>query len=336
MKPLVSILIPAFNAQALIPATLASALAQTWPRIEVIVVDDGSTDGTAGVARRFDPARVTVISQPNRGAAAARNNALSVSRGDYIQWLDADDILSSDKIALQMEALGGAGPRTLLSSPWGHFLYRTRKARFRRTPLWEDLAPSDWMMRKMEHDAHMQPATWLVSRELSEAAGPWDTRLLGDDDGEYFSRVIALADGVKFVDNAKTYYRITGGGSLSSIGQSSRKIEAQFLACRLAIEHLLRIENTPRSRRACVIYLQKYVPLFYGSRPDLLDESQRIARSLGGSLAPPSLPPKYDWIRHLLGWRAAVSARHRYNAGKWAIARGWDKALFDLETAIGA
>src|SRR5262245_12357649 len=125
MNPLVSILIPAYNAQEWIADTLESAVGQTWPNKEIIVVDDGSRDQTLAVAQRCADRGVTIVAQPNQGAAAARNTAMAHSRGDYIQWLDADDLLSPDKIAAQIAA--AARPpftrRTLLSSPWGRFLY---------------------------------------------------------------------------------------------------------------------------------------------------------------------------------------------------------------------
>ena len=109
--PLVGILIPAFNSAPWIAETIRSALAQTWPRKEIIVVDDGSTDDTLAVARRFASGQVAVATQPNQGAAAARNTALSMSQADVIQWLDADDLLAPDKIARQMEAGAGPAPR---------------------------------------------------------------------------------------------------------------------------------------------------------------------------------------------------------------------------------
>src|SRR5689334_15167297 len=98
MKPLVSILIPAYNAEQWIPEAIRSACAQSWSRKEIIVVDDGSTDRTLEVARRFASPEVNVVSTSNHGAAAARNHALRLSQGDYIQWLDADDILATDKL----------------------------------------------------------------------------------------------------------------------------------------------------------------------------------------------------------------------------------------------
>src|SRR5262249_14724383 len=136
MTPLVSILIPAFNASEWIAGTIRSALAQTWPRKEIIIVDDGSTDATLSIARGFDARDVLIVTQPNQGAWVARNAALAVSQGDVIQWLDADDLLTPDKISKQMDAsLRAPDARTLLSSAWGSFFYRPAHARFADSPL---------------------------------------------------------------------------------------------------------------------------------------------------------------------------------------------------------
>src|SRR5947208_1904062 len=184
MKPLVSIVITAYNAEETIAYTLESAIAQTWPRKEIIVVDDGSTDRTAEVVRRFRDVKLESIE--NRGQSGAQNHAFRLSQGDYIQYLDADDLLAPDKIERQLAALREFdSKRLLISSPWAPFYYRTRHARFVRNSLWQDLSPVEWLLRKMREGIHMQPATWLVSREVAEAAGPWDTRLHYDQDGEY-------------------------------------------------------------------------------------------------------------------------------------------------------
>src|SRR5260370_7810517 len=117
MMPLTSILIPAHNAEKWIADTIRSAIAQSWQRKEIIVVDDGSTDQTLEIARQFESESVRVVWQENQGAAAARNKALSLSQGDYIQWLEADELLASDKIAKQMETLAPVYPTSPLPSP---------------------------------------------------------------------------------------------------------------------------------------------------------------------------------------------------------------------------
>src|SRR5213076_983877 len=137
MTPLVSILIPAYNAKRWISDTIRSALAQTWPRKEIIIVDDGSFDQTLAIANQFASPNVLVVTQPNQGASAARNKAFELCQGDYVQWLDADDLLSPDKVAKQMEASNRFGSeRTLFSCAWGQFYYRIDKATFTSTSLW--------------------------------------------------------------------------------------------------------------------------------------------------------------------------------------------------------
>jgi len=332
MTPLVSILIPAFNAQEWIAETIQSALRQTWPRNEIIVLDDGSADETLVVARRFESDEVRVISQPNQGAAAARNQALALSRGEYIQWLDADDLLSPDKVAHQMEAAQQVRDRrALFSSPWAYFRYRPAKAKFIPTPLCSDLDPTEWLTRKWEGNWHMQTATWLISRELTEAAGLWDTRLLGDDDGEYFARVINASTGIRFVPQSRVYYRITPSSRLSHIGRSNKKMEAQFLGMKLQIEYLRAREDSDRIRAACVNYLQTWLYNFYPNRPELVQEAQQLAQSLGGQLYPPRISWKYAWIEKLFGFAAAKHTQLSYNQIKSSALRAWDKVMYSLE-----
>ena len=193
-----------------------------------------------------------MCSQNNQGAAAARNKAFSLCQGEYIQWLDADDLLAPHKIAQQMEAtVRCLGKRTLLSGAWGHFIYRPSRTKFAPTALWCDLSPVEWLLRKLSENLFMQPATWLVSRELTQAAGPWNTSLLGDDDGEYFCRVIMASDGVRFVPEARVHYRRTGN-SLSYIGRSKSKLDAHFHSVRLHVGYLRSLEESERVRVACL------------------------------------------------------------------------------------
>src|SRR6185436_4597190 len=215
MIPLVSILIPAYNSERWLAETLQSALAQTWSRKEIIVVvDEGSTDDTFAAARRFASTEVSVVSRSHRSAAAARNEAYSLCHGDYIQWLDADDLLSANKIESQMKAVAQSNNKNvLMSCAWGHFRYRPSEAKFVATALWNDLSPIEWLLRKMGENLYMQPATWLASRQLCEAAGPWDASIKVDEDGEYFNRLVSTSAGIRFVPEGKVFYRMSGFGS---------------------------------------------------------------------------------------------------------------------------
>lgn len=105
--PLVSVVIPAYNAALWIAETLESVLAQTFQDFEVIVVDDGSTDDTAAVVARF--ARVRCIRTPNGGQASARNVGIRAAQGEYVAFVDADDLWSPDKLWLQTDLLQQSG-----------------------------------------------------------------------------------------------------------------------------------------------------------------------------------------------------------------------------------
>jgi glycosyltransferase involved in cell wall biosynthesis len=331
-SPLVSILIPAYNSEKWIAATIRSALAQTWERKEIIVVDDGSTDQTLQVARQFESESLRVFRQQNQGAAAARNYAFSLSHGDYIQWLDADDLLAADKIAKQVEVVRlGESPRTLLSSPWGPFIYRLHRAEFTPNALWCDLSPAEFLVRKLDKKIFMQTAVWLVSRELTEAAGPWDIGLVSDDDGEYFCRVMLASSGIRFVPDAKVYYRSVGTSRLSYVGRSDKKLQALWRSMQLHIGYLRSLENSQRVRAACIQYLQNYLVVFYEQRPDIVDQMHEAARSLGGHLNVPRLSWKYAWIKSLFGWSVAKRAQLFFPSVKWSVLKSFDKALFSLE-----
>jgi glycosyltransferase involved in cell wall biosynthesis len=332
MKPLVSILIPAYNAEKWIRYTLQSAIAQTWPRKEIIVLNDGSTDRTPGIVSRFASKEVAVISTENRGLSAAQNEAFRLSQGDYIQWLDADDILAPDKIEKQLASLRDVdSKRVLLSSPWAPFYYRTRNAKLVHNSLWQDLSPVEWLIRKMGEGIHMQNATWLVSRELTEAAGPWDTRLYYDQDGEYFARVILASEGTRFVPEAGIFYRVGPSGRVSYIGNSDLKKDSLLLSLKLHIQYLRSLEESERVRKVCVRYLENWFGAFYPERPDIVAELEALAVQLGGRLKPPSLCWKYAWLESLCGRKAAKSTQHYFTNLKATWLRRIDKAIDEFE-----
>jgi glycosyltransferase involved in cell wall biosynthesis len=327
MTDLVSILIPAYNAERWIRSTIKSALAQTWPRIEVIVVDDGSRDATLAASQSVQSPRVKVVTQHNMGAPGARNRALALAQGTFIQWLDADDLLDPDKITRQMNVANAIGdPRFLLSGSFGTFYYRPEKALFTRTSLWRDLDPIDYFVTRFRDNVCFQTDAWLVSRTLTEAAGPW-TDISPDDDGEYFCRVVARSAGVRFVEDARTYYRVGNFSSLSkAMSESSRR--ALFQSKVQCIQYLLALEDSPRTRAAAVQLLQDWLPYFYPESPLIVEEAHRLAGELGGALRQPQLKWKYRPIELLFGHAAAVRASRALPKLRAQTTRNWDGLLY--------
>jgi glycosyltransferase involved in cell wall biosynthesis len=332
MKPLVSILIPAYNSGRWLRETLDSATWQSWPAKEVIVVDDGSSDDSFEIAKRYQCRSVKAVTQENAGACAARNHALSLAQGDYIQWLDADDLLAPDKIEQQMkEAQRQGNDRVLLSSAFGTFYFRTQKAQFTPSPLWEDLAPVEWFTRKYYHDVSLFPAVWLVSRKLTDQAGLWDQRLTLDDDGEYFSRVISASQQVKFVAAAKSFYRQANQKSISKTVNHSSCLSL-LRAYRLAIGRFLALEDSETTREAVLRHLQANLIYFYPEEEQLIEELRQWANRLGGTLSPPEFSSKYALVNRYLGLRRTKNLAAAVRGVKHQIYARMDRLLMQLDS----
>lgn len=322
MKPLVSILIPCHNAAPWLAETLKSALGQTWPRTEVILIDDGSTDDSLIVASQFDHPNLRIIAQPNQGAAATRNLALDLAQGEAIQFLDADDLLAPDKIEQQM-ALLEVHPDCLISGAWARFHHHPQEANFTPEPLWRDMAPLDWLVCAWSGHWMMPPAAWLVPRSLIRAAGPWQTSLSLNDDGEYFARVILASQSVRFCSAARSYYRSGNRNSLSG-RKSVEAWASQYRALALQSQHLLAAEDSDRTRQVCANLMQRFIYEVFPAVPSLRNLATRQVRQLGGATEKPMGGPLFQLMARLVGWRQARQAQlflHQWGYRHLALGR---------------
>ena len=155
--PLVSVVVAAYDCERYIAATLDSALAQDHEPVEVIVVDDGSTDSTAEIVERYD---VRLVARPNGGQGAAKNTGIAASRGDLIAFLDHDDLWAPQKISTQVEALAAAPEAAGVVA--------------RLEVLLEPGLPHpEWLPRSREYP-WFPPSSWLVRGEAFDEVGPFD------------------------------------------------------------------------------------------------------------------------------------------------------------------
>ena len=330
MFELVSIIIPAYNAEKWISQSIKSALLQTWKNKEIIIVDDGSRDRTLEIAKKYESSCLKVVSQDNRGASSARNKGLSYAQGSYIQWLDADDLLAPDKISTQMNlAQYDSTELTLYSSPHGKFYWRPEKARFYPNSLWQDLSPFEWMFKKLSENPWMIPAVWLVSRKLTDRAGPWNEQLTLNDDGEYFFRVVAVSKEVQFVPFAKSYYRQWNINQLSR-SASDKALQSLFLSQRLCAKRLLSLEDSEEARMAsvkCLLRLYRYLYPEYGK---ILKDVESFIIELNGQ---PELP-KFGWkmtaLHKIFGWKVAKRIKTASDTLRLSVAVKWDEVLYKM------
>lgn len=308
--PLVSILVPCYNAERWIAATLDSALAQTWPRCEIIVVDDGSRDGSLALARSYEAKGVKVIAQSNAGAAAARNAAYRAAQGDFIQFLDADDLIAPDKIALQMGRLRTGPPGAIASCAWARFQNDPHEAVFRPEPAWRDFPVAvDFLRLHFNEGWMMFPAAWLVPRMVAEAAGPWDTRLSLNDDGEYFCRVVVAASAILFCPEARSFYR-SGMPTSLSWRKDAAAYRSLFLSIELNTATLLRHADTPPTREALANAWNKLAHEIYPTLPAETRRALQRSRDFGGPTRPVEMGARLRRWSNLLGWRLAKRLQH--------------------------
>jgi glycosyltransferase involved in cell wall biosynthesis len=304
LLPKVSVLIPVYNSERYLSTTIDSVLAQNWERIEIIAVNDGSTDGSRVALATYED-RITVIDQENCGAAAARNVAFMRCTGTHVLFLDSDDLIEFDHIEKLCLALARGKEDSIGFGRWARFNDIPSGAHFinRRTD--QDLSGLDWLLADMENALPMlQSGMFLLPRVLLERVGGWDTRLSLIDDFEFFLRVISASGGMMFAPEARLYYRSGIANSLSR--QRSRKaIESQALSLLLGTGHLLAVENSPRTRRACANMLQAFEYEHYPSYSVLRAMVRARVAELGGADIGPSGPPGFHKLRPWIGWKAA-------------------------------
>lgn len=222
-EPLVSIIIPAYNGEAYLRETVESARAQTYANLEIVIVNDGSTDGTPQLAEALateDP-RIKVVHQENKGLSAARNSGILNATGRYINFLDADDWLLPHKIATQVEALDAQPEYGLTYSDFDRriegvdFLNRTGQPPI---PIREILVYRSWF-------APMVP---LVRRDLIEKVGLFDTEFRTTEDRDYWYRC-SLEGRFLYLPGVVATYRVHSG-QMSGNRKKMDEGHAQFAA----------------------------------------------------------------------------------------------------------
>lgn len=307
----VSIIIPVLNAAHWLQDTLDSALAQTWPDTEIIVVDDGSTDNSLEIAHSNESERLTVLSQQNRGAAAARNAGLRVAQGDFIQFLDADDLLDPRKIEVQVGRLLLEGGRDCVASgSWAMFNGSIDDVAVSPEPLWKDMGPAEWLCALFRREGMMPIHAWLFPRKVLDSAGSWDERLTLNDDREYSCRAVLNAVKVIFCPESVSYYRRGVLSSLSST-RSEAAWTSAFLASEQCVQMLLDIDKSEKTRSACAMEYFGLILSMYPAYPDLRKTiEKRIAALQLRRFVPSFADPVSRGMALVLGWKAVLMIRY--------------------------
>lgn len=308
MRPLVSFLMPAYNAARHLPETLRSVLAQTHSNFEVIVVNDGSRDDTSAAARSIGDPRIRVIDQENRGQSASENVAFHASQGEFIVHLDADDLISPNKLETQLKRLEAADSDCVAFHPWGRF--SDDPARYKRVPepFWRDIAPLDFHVEMWERHSMIQGACYLIPRRLVERAGPWNETLSLINDFDFFPRVLLQAPRLLFCPEATLFYR-SGSPNALSASKSPAAWDSAYRSTIAGTTLLLSKEESSRVRRAASRTFEEFVYASYPSVPHLRRLAMQRIKELGGPYFSPQMGPKMRAVSRFVGWKGAVRLR---------------------------
>lgn len=228
--PLISVVMAVYNGAAFLRGALECVRRQTYPRLELIVVDDGSTDESGDIAKSFSPAHY--VHQPNRGIAASRNRGVALASGELLAFLDQDDIWAEDKIARQFDYLKDHPDVAIVLAK-------------ERLVFAEGYHSSYWANHRLMAEDHVSvvPGAWLVRKRLFDEVGPFDGSFKIADDFDWLNRVLDAGAQYGVVEETLLFKRLHDTNASSRIDVA----RAEILALMRASIHRRRRTGVPRS-----------------------------------------------------------------------------------------
>ncbi|WP_404379856.1 glycosyltransferase family 2 protein [Caenispirillum salinarum] len=329
-EPTVSVIIPCYNAETWLAQTIGSVLDQTRPPDEVIVVDDGSPDGSLALARRFEErGAVRVLALENGGAARARNLGALAATGDALMFLDADDVLAPDALehlltALQKAAASRSGGDAIAACPWERLHLSGDGRWISGPPTCATRLPGADVLASWLTGWYYPPCCVLWSRAAFQRTGGWDEALLSNQDGDLMMRALALGIPLAETPHGRAFYRRLpdAGASLSG-----KRLGAPQTRSRLAVGKKLAAWMTDHDgmtayRPALRRYFNMIGDAIAGIHPDLEAEARALAKRHGPT------PPAHVQavLRNKLAQRRLRQVGNHDAAPRREVRAGLDKA----------
>jgi|GEM_PF-1281982 len=309
-QPLVSIIITLYNSEKYIVDSLQSILNQSYDNLEIIIVNDGSTDNGPLLVEKLmkEDSRILLFNQSNKGQCAASNYGFKQSKGDYIKFFDSDDILSSNTVYSQVCVLQG---KTELDGSYIDYIrfYDDDLSTINRKALPAlinyDCTPIEYI--KFHGSPQMyNNALWLFHRKVFERGGLWDERLSVNNDGEFFPRLLQYVNRLYYAPGNKLYYRTNfKSGSLSQ-KVSKKGVESALMSVDLMAQYVRGMEKSEMIER---IIAQSYVQVLgmsFPAYPKITGEIESRLKKFDRSFYSFSETGKlYNVFQKLFGWKLA-------------------------------
>lgn len=296
--PKIVIIIPVYNKEKFIAETLTSVLNQNFQDWECLLVDDGSTDSSAKICSEFEikDSRFKFVkrsAQRTKGASTCRNIGLEQSSSNFVQFLDADDVLSPNKLKDQVALIEQDDKIDLITCKWGRMGNGIEEI-YENFPSYNDFDHiPDFLNSLVSGSRGYFPLhAYLIKRKIIECAGPWNECLSMNDDGEFMMRVIANSRRVKFSPTAKVWYRLADENNLSRSANKiavnkaiyGMKITDAYLALHFGKEHY---NFMLWSKNQFFVFLKNKAPELIQEHQDFFSEqikSRKIVNRIGSKL----------------------------------------------------
>ncbi len=322
-NPLVSVIMPLYNAEKYVAEAIESVINQTYTHWELIIVNDGSTDNSLAVAKKFENEKIKVFTQENKGASSARNYGLREAKGVYIQFLDADDLLSESKIEEQVKSLEGELDKIAVcncvhffdgTDPIKEGIYNDESKFVYSTDKPIDFLINLYGGNETLEGWMVQPNSWLTPKSLIQKVGLWNEELTVDDDGEFFCRVILQSKGIVFVQNIFNYYRKYYKSKSLASRKDYLSMESIYLSALLKKKHILAISNSINTKKAIAFQFKNIAIITFPEHKIISKQSEIISKQFGGSNFDPKIGGNLiEIIKYIFGWKLAKWISYQKN-----------------------
>ncbi|MFD0749292.1 glycosyltransferase family 2 protein [Mucilaginibacter calamicampi] len=312
-EPLVSVIIPVYNAAPYVSEAIESVMSQTYPHKELILVDDGSTDASYEICCKYACEWISVYRLPvNKGQSFANNYGYQRARGTLIKFFDADDIL--DPGYLQEMMLRYNSEDDLYFSNCVNFYNEfslLQQVPYKTEP-WKTMPPVDFILSPTSF--MRQGGRWLIPKKLIEAAGLWNEELSLINDFEYFTRLCLHSKQIHYVSEAVLYYRQVHN-SLSS-QKSTAAYQSAYKSLTLAGNQLLIKESSARVKKYIADSLQGLLYEVYPRDRQLRKKIVAQINLLGGADKKPDAGGLTLLLTRMFGWKFALLTRYYFSGLK--------------------
>ena len=313
MSPLVSIIIPCFNGAKHIECAINSCINQTYENLEIIVVDDGSIDSSKKVIHGINDQRIIYFYQENSGSPVAKNYGLKEATGRYIQFLDCDDYLSSNKISSQVNILEKSNNsiavcRTKIFSN-DEDLTKDNLPEIDTHYLTYSEGPRDFLLNLMGINGRIgmvQPNAFLIPRKVIDKSGFWSKKLSRspDDDSEFMCRVLLNSERIIYDSNSISFYR----KSINELSSSKKEINAfgALHTIDLKRQYILSLEDSSEIRYMLAKHYTNFIYSYGVYYLHLMFKALERIKMLQVSKIPPIGGRKFVVLRNIIGFKNSI------------------------------